>query len=38
MLSLRRSDEIAMTVKLGMFTMPFHHHDRDCAAVLAEVR
>ena len=25
-----------MTVKLGMFTMPFHHPDRDYAALLAE--
>ena len=25
-----------MTVKLGMFTMPFHHPDRDYASILAE--
>ena len=25
-----------MTVKLGMFMMPFHPHDRDYGAVLAE--
>ena len=25
-----------MTVKLGMFTMPMHHPDRDYAAFLAE--
>ncbi len=25
-----------MTVKLGMFTMPFHHPDRDYAVLLAE--
>ena len=25
-----------MTVKLGMFTMPFHHPDRDYAAILEE--
>ena len=25
-----------MTVKLGMFTMPFHHPDRDYGALLAE--
>src|SRR5260370_1361413 len=27
-----------MTVKLGMFTMPFHHPDRDYAAILEEAR
>ena len=25
-----------MTVKLGMFTMPFHHPDRDYATILEE--
>jgi alkanesulfonate monooxygenase SsuD/methylene tetrahydromethanopterin reductase-like flavin-dependent oxidoreductase (luciferase family) len=25
-----------MTVKLGMFMMPFHRHDRDYTTVLAE--
>ena len=25
-----------MTVKLGMFTMPFHHPDRDSATILEE--
>src|SRR4026207_904985 len=25
-----------MSVKLGMFTMPFHHPDRDYASILAE--
>ncbi|MBI3629287.1 MAG: LLM class flavin-dependent oxidoreductase [Candidatus Rokubacteria bacterium] len=25
-----------MTVKLGMFTMPFHHPDRDYATILQE--
>ena len=25
-----------MTVKLGMFTMPFHHPDREYSAILEE--
>ena len=25
-----------MTVELGMFTMPFHHPDRDYATILEE--
>ena len=25
-----------MTVKLGLFTMPFHHPDRDYGQILAE--
>jgi hypothetical protein len=29
-------EEASVTVKLGMFTMPFHHPDRDYATIREE--